>query len=84
MEGSIREEGSASQGHKGSVVGGWPMGSQGHLELTECVGEERDPVTEVHTDGEPDVMSPDHPLGLQFHRFSLGYTSGTFTEPPGH
>lgn len=51
--------------------GQWGAGAT--LQLTECVGEERDPVTEVHTDRGPDVMSPDHPLGLQFHGFSLGY-----------
>lgn len=44
------------------------MGILGHTELTECVDEERDPVTEVHSDRGPDVMSPDHPLGLLCHR----------------
>lgn len=38
VEGSFREEGSASQGHKGSVVGGWPMGGRGYTTADRVCG----------------------------------------------
>lgn len=74
VEGSFREEVSAFEGAQGRSKGGKSVGEprphRAHRD------EERDPVTEVHSDGGSDEVNPDHPLGLLCHNFSLGCPSG--------